>query len=46
MTKRAYYNLCLRQPITWLQYCVANPGPYQRPIHIKLIRLAIRNARS
>ena len=43
MKKREYYRLCLRQPIDWLRLNLNNPGPYQKPIHLSLIRLAIRN---
>lgn len=42
MTRRAYLNLCLHQPLPWLEWCAANPGPYMRPRHVALIRLAIR----
>jgi hypothetical protein len=41
--KRAYYRLCIAQPIDWLRANLINPNPYQRPIHLALIRLAIRN---
>jgi hypothetical protein len=43
MKKRNFYRLCLRQPVEWLQSNLNNPGPYQKPIHLALIRLAIRN---
>lgn len=43
MTKREYYNLCLVQDLAWLRHCVSNPSAYMRPIHIALMKLAIRN---
>jgi hypothetical protein len=43
MKKRDYYRLCLRQPVDWLQSNLDNPSQYQTPIHLALIRLAIRN---
>jgi hypothetical protein len=43
MTKRKLYNLALTQPIEWLKSNLKNPSPYQRPIHLAIIRLAIRN---
>lgn len=42
MSKRDYLRLCERQPLYWLERCVVDPGPYMKPIHVALIRLAIR----
>jgi hypothetical protein len=43
MTKRQYHDLCVRQSLAWLQQCLAHPNAAMKPIHIKLVRLAIRN---
>jgi hypothetical protein len=43
MKKRAYYTACLRQPVEWLRLNLTNPSPYQTPMALALIRLAIRN---
>jgi hypothetical protein len=43
MTRRAYYRLCANQPRYWLERCANDPGPYMRPRHVALIRLALRN---
>lgn len=43
MKKREYYLLCLRQSKDWLQSNLDNPTRYQKPIHLALVRLAIRN---
>lgn len=40
--RRAYLNRCLQQPVEWLEQCAANPSKYMRPIHVALIRIAIR----
>lgn len=42
MTKRAYFNLAMRQRLSWLYACAANPSPAMRPVHVALILLAIR----
>jgi hypothetical protein len=42
MTKREYLNLCLRQPAWWLSASAANPSPSMRPIHVALIKIALR----
>lgn len=42
MTKRQYLELAMRQPIAWLKASAANPGPYMRPRHVLLQRLAAR----
>jgi hypothetical protein len=42
MPKRKLYNLALTQPIEWLKSNLINPSLYQRPIHLAIIRLAIR----
>lgn len=44
--KREYMNLAMRQPLEWLEHCASNPGPYMRPIHVRMIRLAIRYKRT
>ena len=43
MSKRKFYSLALCQPIEWLKINLNNPSQYQSPIHLALIRLAIRN---
>lgn len=42
MKRADYLALCLRQPMKWLERCAAEPGPYMRPRHVALIRVAIR----
>jgi hypothetical protein len=43
MKRAEYFRLCLNQPVSWLRHCAANPGPYMRPRHVALIRLAVRS---
>ncbi len=40
--KRAYLKLCMEQDVWWLKGSLENLTPYMRPIHVLLIRLAIR----
>lgn len=42
MNKRQYLSLCMSQSENWLRLCASEPSPYMRPIHLALIRLAIR----
>ena len=44
MTKRDYYELCAHQSTPWLRQALDNPTPAMTPMHVKLMRLAIRNA--
>lgn len=40
--KRAYYNLCMAQPMDWLASSAMAPSPFMRPIHVKIIRIVMR----
>lgn len=42
LSKRAYLNHCLEQPVSWLTSAANNPSPGMRPIHVALCRIAIR----
>ena len=42
MTRRAYFALCMRQPLDWLMRCASDPSPAMTPRHVALVRLAIR----
>lgn len=42
MMKAEYFALAMRQDCGWLWLCADNPSPSMRPIHVALIRLAIR----
>lgn len=42
MSKHQYLNLCMRQTPDYLLACAADPSKYMRPIHVKLIRIALR----
>ena len=42
MTKKEYLNLALLQDVEWLKAVSKDPGPHMRPIHVLLLRLAIR----
>ena len=43
MTKRAYLDLAKTMKLDWLRACAANPSEAMRPIHVKLILLAMRH---
>ncbi len=45
VTKRRYLALCLQQDADWLAACAANPTRYMRPIHVALVRIALRRKR-
>jgi hypothetical protein len=42
MTKKEYLSLALVQSIDWLESNALNPSAKQKPIHIALIKIAIR----
>jgi len=42
MSKRQYFNIAMSLPLDWVASCAANPSASMRPIHIALMRLAIR----
>ena len=42
MTKREYLYRAMQQDITWLKACAAHPSVYMRPIHVALIKIAVR----
>ena len=42
MTKRAYLDLCMQQSVAWLTKCAASPSHGMRPVHIALVRIALR----
>lgn len=43
--KRRYFELAMQQPIDWLRASAANPSPYMTPMHVALVRLAVRRKR-
>lgn len=48
MTKRDYYNICrdmarTRRGMEFLHGCLRDPSPRMRPIHLLIIRAAIRD---
>ncbi len=40
--KRRYLQACAVQPRPWLEEVAAAPSKWMRPIHVALIRLALR----
>jgi len=42
MSKRQYLKFCMQQKLDWLYWCATNPSKYMRPIHVALVRIAIR----
>lgn len=40
--KRQFIEACKRQPAAWLKLCADNPSAYMTPMHVALIRLALR----
>lgn len=42
MSKTAYVRICMEQPPEWLHECAANPSSHMRPLHVALIRVALR----
>ena len=42
MTKAQYFRACMGQELLWLLHAAQNPSPFMRPIHVQLIRLAVR----
>ena len=42
MTNYRYFAACMNQSANWLRACLANPSPSMRPIHTRIIRLALR----
>lgn len=45
MSVTAYYRLAKRQASWFLEACLREPSPAQRPIHLAIIRLALRDKR-
>jgi hypothetical protein len=45
MTRRKYFETCMRLPLAWLEACAADPSPGMRRRHIALVLLAIRHKR-
>ncbi len=41
-SKRSYLALCLAQPLSWLIDCANHPSAEMRPIHVALVRIAVR----
>jgi hypothetical protein len=41
-SKSKYLELCMTQDSDWLRACAADPSKYMRPIHLALIRIALR----
>jgi hypothetical protein len=46
MTKANYLATCMSQSIHYLQLCLDHPSSATRPIHAKLIRIALRKKRA
>jgi len=44
MTKRQYLALCQQQSAKWLSECAANPSASMKPIHVALVRIALRQS--
>jgi len=42
MTKKQYLTLCQEQTTSWLRQCAADPTIHMRPLHIALIKIALR----
>jgi len=42
MTKSEYVESAMKQPIQWLINCANDPSDHMRPIHVKLLKIAIR----
>jgi hypothetical protein len=42
MTNQEYLLAAMAQPLKWLESNVLNPSAKQKPIHIALIKIAIR----
>ena len=42
MSKSEYVRACMEQPAEWLRQCAADPSAHMRPIHVALIRVALR----
>lgn len=42
MSKQKYLSLALSLPVEWLRDCAAKPSPHMRPIHLALVRIAVR----
>jgi hypothetical protein len=40
--KKIYLRHCMQAESHWLLACLRDPGPFMRPIHLLLIRLALR----
>lgn len=44
MSKHHFLRIAQTLPVAWLEQCARDPGPHMRPIHIALIRIALRRA--
>lgn len=42
MNKRQYLSIAMGQTAKWLEACIAEPSKSMRPIHIALLRIALR----
>jgi hypothetical protein len=42
MTKQKYLKAAMSQPVKWLNANLLRPSAEQKPIHLALIRIAIR----
>ena len=42
MTRKQYLNLCQEQTTHWLRQCAENPSTRMRPLHVALIKIALR----
>ena len=42
ITKSNYLAACMNQSTDWLRACLADPSTSMRPIHARIIRLALR----
>ena len=42
MTKQQYLALCQEQTTSWLRQCAATPSTHMSPMHVTLIKIALR----
>lgn len=42
MNRREYLLACMGQPADWLKAQLADPSPGMRPVHLVLIRIALK----
>lgn len=43
MSKREYLRLAMTMPSDYLRECINNPSPYMRPIHVAILKIALRH---